>query len=73
MSLYAAVPALLLAAPLVGFFVGWWLDKKLGTDPYLKAFGALFGVAAAGLEIYQIIKKASAIDKEPDDETKPRT
>ncbi len=69
-SLYAAIPSLMLAAPLVGFFVGRWIDGKLGTAPYLTALGALLGVAAAGVEIYRIVKKASAIDKEKDDERK---
>jgi len=73
MSLFVAVPGIMLAAPLIGFFVGYWIDGKLGTEPYLTAGGALFGVAAAGLEIYRIIKKASAIDKEKDDERKTGT
>ncbi len=68
MSLFVAVPGIMLAAPLIGFLVGWWADGKLGTEPYLTAAGALFGVAAAGVEIYRIVKKASAIDKEKDNE-----
>ncbi len=71
-SLYIAIPAIMLAAPIIGFLVGYWLDGKLGTDPYLKGVGALFGIAAAGLETYQIIKKGSAIDKEEDHERKSR-
>ncbi len=71
-SLLVSVPAILFAAPLVGFLIGYWADKKLGTAPYLTGAGALLGVAAAGIEIYQLIKKASAIDKEKDkDDTKP--
>ena len=73
MSLFVAVPALMLAAPLIGFGIGYWVDSKLNTEPYLTAAGALFGVAAAGVEIYQIIKKASAIDDEKDDERKSGT
>ncbi len=69
-SLYGTVPAIMLAAPVVGFFIGRWLDGKWGTEPYLTGGGALFGVAAAGLEIYHLVKKASAMDKEKDDETK---
>jgi F0F1-type ATP synthase assembly protein I len=69
-GLYTAVPALMLAAPLIGYFIGQWLDGKLGTEPTLTAVGALAGIAAAGIEIYYLIKKASAMDKENDDETK---
>ncbi len=67
-SLYITIPAIMLAAPIIGFLIGYWLDGKFGTDPYLTAAGALFGVAAAGLEVYRIIKKASAIDKEEEHE-----
>ncbi len=66
-GLLAAVPSLLLAGPLIGYVIGWWLDGKFGTGPYLGGAGTLMGVAAAGLEIYQLVKKASAKEKKPND------
>lgn len=66
-SLLAAVPALLLAAPLVGFFLGQWLDEKFGTDPYLMTVGVLLGLGSAGVEIYQLAKKSAKLDEENDE------
>ncbi|MEW5994175.1 MAG: AtpZ/AtpI family protein [Candidatus Zixiibacteriota bacterium] len=71
-SLYIAIPAIMLAAPIIGFLIGRWLDKVFGTEPYLTGIGSLFGIAAAGLETYYIIRKGSAIDKEKDDDSEPR-
>jgi ATP synthase protein I len=67
-GLYTAVPAIMLAAPLIGYFIGHWLDGKVGTDPYLGGVGALLGIAAAGLETYQLVKKASPPDEDKDDD-----
>ena len=72
-SLYMAIPAIMLAAPIIGFLIGYWLDGKFGTEPYLTTIGAVFGIAAAGLETYNIIRKGSAMDKESDDDAKPQT
>jgi F0F1-type ATP synthase assembly protein I len=63
-GLLAAVPWVLLAAPLVGFFVGQWLDGKFGTEPYLMTAGVILGFASAGVEVYRLVKKSAEIDKE---------
>ncbi|MEK6607728.1 MAG: AtpZ/AtpI family protein [Myxococcota bacterium] len=31
----------------IGLGIGWWLDGKLGTEPWLLLTGLLFGIAAA--------------------------
>ncbi len=64
---FAAIPGLLLAGPLVGYVVGWWLDGKFGTSPYLAALGVLMGIAASGIEIFELIKKVSSRKKDDDD------
>ena len=64
MSLLAAVPAIILVAPLVGFFMGKWADKRFGTDPFLMIAGILFGLASAGYEIYRLVKKAQDLEKD---------
>lgn len=61
-SLLAAVPALLIAGPAIGFIVGQWADKKFGTDPYLLIVGIIFGFAAAGREIYRLVKKSESFE-----------
>ncbi|MDF1545064.1 MAG: AtpZ/AtpI family protein [bacterium] len=67
-SLLAAVPGILLAAPLIGFFGGKWLDGKFDTDPYLMMAGVVLGFAAAGLEIYGLAKKSEAMEKENEEQ-----
>jgi F0F1-type ATP synthase assembly protein I len=68
-ALLASVPALLFAGPAVGFFIGKWLDSVFETDQTLTVIGALVGFAAAGIETYSLIKKASALEKRNDDES----
>ena len=36
----------LAAAVLFGFFLGYWADKKLGTQPWLMLAGAVVGMGA---------------------------
>ena len=67
-GLYAAVPGLLLGGPLIGYLAGHWLDNRFGTDPLLAVVGMVMGLAAAGIEIYNLVKKATAIEKEKDRE-----
>ena len=64
MSLLAMIPAILVTAPLVGYFGGHWLDQKFETEPVLMISGVILGFAAAGLEIAQLVKKSSAMTEE---------
>lgn len=66
-SLLAAVPALLLAGPLVGYFIGHWFDEWLGTDPWLMTLGVLLGLGSAGVEIYHLVRKSASLEKENDE------
>lgn len=43
---YAQIGLELAAAVLAGFWGGWWLDKKLGSAPWLMLGGAALGLAA---------------------------
>ena len=67
-SLLAAVPALLIAGPAIGFVIGRWADNKFDTEPYLLLVGIILGFASAGREIYKLVKKAQAYE----DEDKPK-
>jgi F0F1-type ATP synthase assembly protein I len=66
-ALYVAVPGILLAGPMIGFFAGRWADGKLNTDPWLSAAGLFLGFGAAGKEIYNLIRKAQAMDDKEGD------
>ncbi|MBI4056557.1 MAG: AtpZ/AtpI family protein [Elusimicrobia bacterium] len=40
---------------LLGFFVGYWIDRKLGTRPWLMLLGAGVGMIVG---FYQFIKES---------------
>jgi F0F1-type ATP synthase assembly protein I len=51
---YAGVGLQFGAAILVFAFGGWWLDGKLGTDPWLLIVGVFAGFAGG---LYSLLKK----------------
>ena len=59
LALLSVVPAMLIVAPFVGFFIGSWADGKFGTEPFLTILGLLLGFLSAGKEIHRLIKRAS--------------
>jgi len=61
-----AIPTLLIAAPLVGFFLGRFADAKLHTAPWLTLVGVAAGFVAAGREIAAIVRRVQE-DEEEDD------
>ena len=65
-ALLGTVPAILVAAPLIGFFAGRWADGRFGTTPYLMTAGVILGFVAAGREIYRLVKKSEALEDEKD-------
>lgn len=67
-GLLTSIPFLLLGGVIVGFLIGNWLDKKFDTEPYLAALGVLAGVAAAAIEIVQVVKKSAANNTDKRDE-----
>jgi len=56
-GLLLAIPTLLIVAPLVGFFIGSWLDRRLRTSPWLGIVGLVLGFFAAGRETYFIYRR----------------
>jgi F0F1-type ATP synthase assembly protein I len=63
-GLLLAIPTLLIVAPLVGFFVGSWLDGRLRSGPWLGIAGLVLGFAAAGRETYLIYRRYQAEEEE---------
>ncbi|MDD2805313.1 MAG: AtpZ/AtpI family protein [Elusimicrobiales bacterium] len=51
---YAQIGLELAGAVLLGFFGGFWLDKKLDTLPWLTLAGAVAGLAAG---FYRVAKE----------------
>lgn len=59
-----AIPFVLLFGPLIGYFIGDWLDRKLDTAPWLMTIFIILGFVAAGREVWGLIRRAS---RETDD------
>ncbi len=53
----AGVGTQLVVSTLIGFAMGCWLDRKLGTRPVLTIIFVLLGVAAGYLNAYRTVKK----------------
>ena len=64
-GIYTVIPLILAVGPIIGYFIGNFLDKKLHTSPYLMMLFILFGFIAAGKEVYNLTKRAmQEIDNE---------
>lgn len=39
----------------LGVGVGYWLDRRFGTEPVFFLVGALLGLVAAGVQFYKLV------------------
>jgi len=60
---YAQIGLELAGAVLLGFFGGFWLDKKLDTLPWLTLAGAVIGLAAG---FYRVAKELFRAGEPPE-------
>lgn len=59
------IPMILVAGPLVGFWIGQWGDELFGTDPWGKVVVSLLGFVASGKQVVTIIQQGmKEIEKE---------
>lgn len=58
----SAIPFILALAPIVGYFLGTFLDKKLGTAPWLSYVLLALGFVAGVRETINLVKLASRED-----------
>ncbi len=57
LSVLTTIPIILLAGPVVGFFVGGWFDRKFHLYPWFTIFFAFLGFVAAGREIARLLNQ----------------
>jgi ATP synthase protein I len=50
----------------IGLFFGYWLDKRLGTAPWLLLVFMLLGVVSGLLSLFRIIRKQMKGEPPPD-------
>jgi len=58
-GLLSTVPILLVVAPLVGFFIGRFIDSRAGTDPIFTVVFLVLGFIAGARQIARVIKLAN--------------
>lgn len=63
-GLLLSIPTLLIVSPLVGFFLGSWLDRRFGITPWLGIAGLVLGFVAAGRETVKIYRRYMAEEQE---------
>jgi ATP synthase protein I len=56
---YGTVGIEVILSVLVGFFAGYWLDRKFETNPWLTLIGFTYGVAAAARALYRAARRAT--------------
>ncbi|MFH1335528.1 MAG: AtpZ/AtpI family protein [Candidatus Zixiibacteriota bacterium] len=61
-GILTTIPFLLAVGPVLGYYIGEFLDRKLNTTPYLMIVFIIFGFVASGKGVYNLIKKASQSD-----------
>jgi len=62
-ALATTIPLIMVAAPAVGYAIGHYLDKAIGTSGIMKIIFLLLGLAAGGLETVRLIKEITKEDK----------
>jgi len=55
---------------LIGFAMGLWLDRWLGTKPWMMLLFIMFGVAAGFLNVYRIIVNSGVAELDDEDDDK---
>jgi ATP synthase protein I len=56
-AMLSSVGLVLVCAIFIGYFFGVWLDKKLGTEPYLMLVFTILGIAGGFVEVFQMAAK----------------
>ena len=61
-GLLSFIPVVLAAGPLAGYFLGDYLEKKIGYAPYLSLIFMAFGFFTSVREIIKILKMVQQTD-----------
>ena len=66
-GLLTTIPVLLAVSPLIGFFMGRFLDQKLDTDPIFTIVFLILGFIAGARQTARVIRLASKEKKRDKD------
>ena len=62
------IPYLFISFPIAGLLIGWWLDKRFNTDPWLLLVFFIAGMVEAFREMMRIAKRIERDMEEEDRE-----
>lgn len=65
---FSAVGLEMGVAVVLGYGAGWWLDRRLGTAPYLTVTCLLLGIAAGFMTIVRVARELQRLDRGDGDE-----
>ena len=54
-AILTTLPIILAVGPILGYFIGNYLDQKLHTAPYLMILFIFFGFVASGRQVYKLV------------------
>jgi len=63
LGVLTAVPLILLIGPLVGFFIGGWIDRRFQFYPWFTVLFLILGFVASGREIARLLRQILNDDK----------
>jgi F0F1-type ATP synthase assembly protein I len=66
LGILTTIPLILAVAPMIGYFLGTWLDERLGTGPFLMVAFLLLGFGAGIRETVHLVRKAGKAAEEED-------
>jgi ATP synthase protein I len=58
-GLLTTIPLLLAVSPLIGYFMGHFLDRKFGTEPLIGIIFLILGFVAGARQVANVVRKAS--------------
>lgn len=56
--LLSTIPMVLIAGPLIGFFIGQFIDQKFGTAPWVMVFFLIIGATASVKQTLRLLTRA---------------
>lgn len=65
-GLVTTIPMIFAAGPLVGYWIGSWVDGRFGTDPWGKVIVSLLGFVASLKQVVTIIQRSDQEESKKD-------
>ena len=62
LGILTTIPIILLVGPALGYFFGCWVDRKTNSYPWVTILFVFLGFAAAGREIFRLLRQISRDD-----------